>query len=220
MGALPVGSVRMAGRGDPRGDHAEAVPVRGHRRDRGRADHLDPGIGRHRTQLGLPLLLAARCRLHRARAQPARRHAHDGGVHPLHLQPDRQQGRQRSRPGIRHHLRGRIARAPGGHAQRLSRDGPGAGRQRRLATAPERRLWLGGARLGATVLRLPARTSRRRGDVPPARTDGHDGAAHGRTDRCGPVGIPRPHRRAHLFRRDVLGRLRPSGAHRHRTGAG
>ena len=43
MGALPVDPAGMAGRGDPQRDHAEAVPVRGHRRDRRRADHLDPG---------------------------------------------------------------------------------------------------------------------------------------------------------------------------------
>ena len=40
-----------------------------------------PGSGRN---LGLPLLLDARCLLRRAGAQSHRRHAHDGGFHLLH----------------------------------------------------------------------------------------------------------------------------------------
>ena len=38
----PGRAARVAGRGDPRGDHAEAVPVRGDRRDRRGDDHQHP----------------------------------------------------------------------------------------------------------------------------------------------------------------------------------
>ena len=60
VGALSRRAVRVAGRGDPRRDHAEAVQLRGHRRDRRGAHHLDSRSAGQRAQLGLPLLLAAR----------------------------------------------------------------------------------------------------------------------------------------------------------------
>ena len=67
MGARPVDTRRLAGRGDPRRDHAQALHLRGHGRDRRRAHDLDPGARRQRSQLGLPLLLAARCVFRRSR---------------------------------------------------------------------------------------------------------------------------------------------------------
>ena len=48
----PVGAVRVAGRGDPRRDHAQALQLRGDRRDRRRDDHLDPRDRRRRGATG------------------------------------------------------------------------------------------------------------------------------------------------------------------------
>ena len=76
--------LRMAGRGDARRDHAEAVELRGDRRDHRGADHLGSGSARLGPHLGLPLLLAARRLFRGARAQPHRRDAHDGELHLLH----------------------------------------------------------------------------------------------------------------------------------------
>ena len=64
-------SARVAGGGDPRRDHAQALHLRGDRRDRRRHDDQHPGSAGQRSQLGLPLLLAARRLLRRARAQLA-----------------------------------------------------------------------------------------------------------------------------------------------------
>ena len=74
----------MAGRHHPRRHHPEAHQLRGNRRHRRGADHLAAGSAAFRTQLGLPLLLAAR-RLFRGQgAQPHRRHPDHGGFHRLH----------------------------------------------------------------------------------------------------------------------------------------
>ena len=83
LDAAPGGAARVAGRGDPRGDHAEAVAVRGHRRDRRGHDHQHPRGAEQPAQLGLPLLLAARRLLRRARAQQPVRSRHDGGLPAL-----------------------------------------------------------------------------------------------------------------------------------------
>ena len=45
LGARPRHPARMADAGDPRRDHAEALPARGDRRDRRRDHHLDPRGG-------------------------------------------------------------------------------------------------------------------------------------------------------------------------------
>ena len=52
LGAPARDPVRMAGRGDPRGDHAAAQRVRRHRRDRRRDDHVDPRGARTRRATG------------------------------------------------------------------------------------------------------------------------------------------------------------------------
>ena len=83
LDARAVAAAGMAGRGDPRGHHAEAVAVRGHRRDRRRDDHQHPRGAGQRPQLGLPLLLAARRLLRGARAQQPLRSGDDGGVPAL-----------------------------------------------------------------------------------------------------------------------------------------
>ena len=84
--------VRVAGRGDPRRDHAQAVPLRGDRRDRRGAHHVDPRGARQRAQLGLSLLLAARLLLRDPGAEPARRDEDDGGLPLLHPPPRRAAG--------------------------------------------------------------------------------------------------------------------------------
>ena len=73
MDPPPEHRVRVAGRGDPRRDHAQALELRGDRRDHRGAHHLDPRSARIGPHLGLPLLLAARCLFRRACAQPHRR---------------------------------------------------------------------------------------------------------------------------------------------------
>ncbi len=78
-------AARVAGGRDPRRDHAEAVPVRGDRRDRRRDDDQHPRGGEQRAQLGLPLLLAARCVLRRPCAEQPVRSRHDGGLPALAL---------------------------------------------------------------------------------------------------------------------------------------
>ncbi len=60
LGARALDTGRMAGRGDPRRDHAQALHLRGHGRDGRRAHDFDPGAAEQRSQLGLSLLLAPR----------------------------------------------------------------------------------------------------------------------------------------------------------------
>ena len=57
MGAHPGHAPGLAGRGDPRRDHLEALRLRGDRGHRRGDDHLDPRGAGQRPQLGLPLLL-------------------------------------------------------------------------------------------------------------------------------------------------------------------
>ncbi len=100
LGAPARDPVRMAGRGDPRGDHAAAERVRRHRRDRRGDDDVDPRGRRVVPQLGLPLLLAARRLLRRRRAEPAGRHRNHGGLSRVHRRHRRRQRRSRCSPSI------------------------------------------------------------------------------------------------------------------------
>ena len=112
MGAPACVLHRLAGRDHPRRYHAQAVQFRGDRRDRRRAHHLDPGGAGVGAHLGLSLLLDARRLFRRARAQPHRRDAHDGGFHLLHSQ-HRRRPRRALRPlyGVVPPIRSRSARA-------------------------------------------------------------------------------------------------------------
>ena len=65
--ALSLRALRMAGGGDPRRDHLEALPFRGDGRHGGGAHHLDPRGRGYRAQLGLSRLLDARCLSRRSR---------------------------------------------------------------------------------------------------------------------------------------------------------
>ena len=76
-------------------------------------DDVDSRSAAHGAQLGLPLLLAARRRFRRARAQPTRRDAQHGGVPPLSLQSRRRRGR-RAAARVRHPFRTRADRTRGG----------------------------------------------------------------------------------------------------------
>ena len=163
VGAHALDPVRVAGRGDPRRDHAQAVHVRGDRRDRRGAHHVDPGGAGQRPQLGLSLLLAARRLLRDPGAEPARRDAHDGGLPVLHRQPRRDRGRRRApaalrRSGSRSALEERVAprsRATAG----WGRCGSATRRSSQLA---ERRLRQRRARGDAVVLRPPPAAPGRR----------------------------------------------------------
>ncbi len=55
LGAQSRCAVRMADGGRPRGDHPQIVQLRGDRRHRRRAHHLDPGSAVGGRELGLPL---------------------------------------------------------------------------------------------------------------------------------------------------------------------
>ena len=106
LGALARHPAGVPDGGDPRGHHAEALQLRGHRRDHRRPHHLDPRGAGHAAQLGLPLLLAAGRVLRHQGAQSPRRDADHGRLHPLHHQ---YRCRCRQAPAAR--LRHRAARS-------------------------------------------------------------------------------------------------------------
>ena len=175
-------------------DHAQALQLRGDRRDRRRDDHLDPRDRRPGPQLGLSLLLAAGRLLRGPGAQPARLHRDHGGFPRLHQQHRR---RQRGRPpaaGLRHRPRGEADRAPGGRAQGLSRQPAGPGRQPGLRARPARRLRLGPAGGDPGVLRPAAAPAGREAHLPPARDGRRPGLRPARGAGCGLCGSSAPRR--------------------------
>ena len=182
LGARVGRFARLAGRDHPRRHHAEAVPVRGDGRDHRRAYHLDPRGSGHEPQLGLSLLLAAGCLLRAACAEPARRHADDGGLSRLH---HHHRGRRRAAAaaGLRHHSRSVAGGARRRRPRRLSRHGPRTHRQPGRRADAARRLWQRHPRRLAHVHRpAPARHGRR-GPVPPARAAWASGAANSSRSR-------------------------------------
>ena len=118
LGTRACHPLRLAGRGDPRRHHPEAVQLRRYRRHRRGADHVDARSARHAAQLGLSLLLAARRLLHRECAQSPERHAHHGGFRALPGGCRRSQ-RDKASPALSHRTRGdlneRIAEALAGY---------------------------------------------------------------------------------------------------------
>ena len=132
--AAPLALRRALARdGASLGAHAQAAHVRAHRRDRGRPHHQPAGAARRRTQLGLPLHVDARRRLHALRAAQARVHRGGRRVHGVAGGALPPRGRPRVGPAA-DHVRHRRARgparagalAPGG----LHGLGAGADRQR------------------------------------------------------------------------------------------
>ena len=97
LGARPQHSLRLAGSGHPRGNHPEALQLRGHRRGAGGPDDVGARGRRDAAHLGLPLLLVARFVLHRERAQPSVGDAHHGRLRALHRRHRRR--RQLARRG-------------------------------------------------------------------------------------------------------------------------
>ena len=107
--AAPLALQRALARdGASLGAHAQTAHVRAHRRDRGRPHHQPAGRGRRRTQLGLPLHVDARRRLHALRAAPARVHRGGRRVHGLAGAALPPRGRPRVRPAADHVRRRRA----------------------------------------------------------------------------------------------------------------
>ena len=127
--------------------HPAAAHPRGDGRDRRRADDLAARGLRRRTQLGLPLLLAARRRAHPRVA--GRRRLHRRGAAVAQLAAPRGRGRSRG-PADHVHRRWRpeAPRAHPGPPARLCRLATRPGRQRRRRAAPARRPRRGDDRAG------------------------------------------------------------------------
>jgi hypothetical protein len=119
------------------GAHAQAAHLRADRRDRGRPHHQPAGAARRRAQLGLPLHLDARRRLHAVRAAPARVHRGGRRVHGLAGAALPRRGRPRVWPAA-DHVRHRRARGParGGALAPGGLHGLGAGADRQPGGDP------------------------------------------------------------------------------------
>ena len=128
--------------------------------------------------------------------------------------------RRRSRPGVRHHLR--AASCPSDRSRAWPAIAawvryawamlPGAS-ARTMSTA--RWCWPRRSCSSTAGWSIAATSS-----PSAAGAHGPAGAANRGAARCRAVGIPRPRLGAYLFGGDVLGRLRPPGAHRHRARTG
>ena len=202
----------LARDGPPLGAGAQAADLRAHRRDRG-GPHLQPPRAHRRgAQLGLPLHLDPRRRLHHLLAAAHRPHRGGLAVHGLARRPLRG---SRPRPGAADRLRHRRPPRPHRDHPRPPRGVPrlaaGARRQRRRPPAPARHLrradGLGlpvqQAR-GADRLRLVAPSAR----AAPLR--GRQLAAGGRGD----LGGARRPAAVRLLEADVLGSDGPRPAPR------
>ena len=117
----------------------EGADLRGDRRDRRRSHHVAAGAARRRTQLGLPLLLAARRDLHADGL--VGRGLSRGSAGVARVAPA-QRGRQPEPAPDHVWLVRRTAadRMGGAVAARLSGRRAGAHRQRRLRSTPARRV--------------------------------------------------------------------------------
>ena len=129
-----VGRGRAPVAGRPQGPH-----LRPNGRPRRRADDVAAGAARRRTELGLPVLLAARRHVHPERADRRRLHRRGRGVAGLAAAGGG--GRPGGPPD--HVRRRRRASAPGARgrlAARLRGLATGAGRQRCVRAVPARRV--------------------------------------------------------------------------------
>ena len=180
-----------------------------------RDDDLDPRGGGHGPHLGLPLLLAARRLFRGQRAEPPRRHAHDGALPELHRQRRRRRARGRRLQPV-YGISGRAVPEERTVSSLAGYRGMGpvrVGNQAARAGAA-RRVRLGDSRRDPRVLRPPPGAPRRSGAVRPPRGAGGARGAPLRPARRRHLGAARHRAGAHLLQRDVLGRVRPAGPHR------
>ena len=108
-------------------------------RDRRGADHVAARDARRRAQLGLPLHLDARLHVHAPGAALPQPRLGGRRVHAVRRRP-RAQRRRRAADHVRDRRPPRPDRVDARRPLGLRRRAPGAGRQRRLRPAPERRL--------------------------------------------------------------------------------
>ena len=139
LGALARDPVRMAGRGDPRGDHSQALQFRGNGRHRRRAYDVRSRGAEQRPELGLSILLAPRRLLRRPGAQQARRHRDDGSLPQLY-HDGRVGPEHTAEAGSFDRARRTARRAYRARSRRLPRPGTGSRRQSRRRADPARRL--------------------------------------------------------------------------------
>ena len=189
---------------DPQRTRAQAALPRPFRGDRGGGDHVAARGDRRRAQLGLPLLLGARLRVH-ARRPPAARLPERGRrvllvaaaripAHPP--APARPLPTRRRRPRARAHAR----------AGRLPRLTPGPGRQRRRRADPAGRL-RGPARDRADLRGRRRPTGPR--DRPAARRHRRPRLPHLAPARRRHLGGAKPAPALHPLQDDVLGGAGP-----------
>ena len=176
----------LPGGSDPLGAGAQAPLLRGHRRDRRRAHHVDPRVAGLGAHLGLSLLLAPR-RLLRPRRLPAPRSFRGArAVHPLPAQRRLGRARPRSRAALPHRRAHRPRGVDPHGLARLPGRAAGPRRQRRRAPQAARRLRRDGPGADAALPRRPlpragdaARArSRHRADPPRRRRRRHAGRRH------------------------------------------
>ena len=116
--------------------------------------------------------------------------------------------------GLRHQVRAGAHRAHHRRPAGLSRHAAGAGRQRRLASAPERQLRQRDPLRHPELLRPTAGQARQPPRVRLAGAARRPGRGPVRPARRRPLGVPATKRRPHVLERHVLGSLRPPGPHR------
>ncbi len=181
----PLARADPALRAGDQGPHLHA-----HRRDRGRAHDLVARDARRRAQLGLPLHLDARLDLHPAGAALPQPRLGGGRVHAVRRRP-----RAQRRRGAADHVRDRRPPRPDRVDPRrplgLRRGEPGAGRQRRLRPAPERRLRRGARLDPAAHAAQPAAAAAAVADRPVAGGVRDQGLARPRPGHLGGARQPR-----------------------------
>ena len=206
-----VRSLRVAGSGDSRRNHAEAVPLRGNRAQSSR--HLPP---RSRKRPGTKRnwdyrycwLRDAYFAVHALNRLGATRTMEEYLDYITTIAACEPQGDLQPVYGL-------LARATAGRsrnqdASRLSRHGSGAHRQSRRAADPERQLWQRRAGRGPDVLRPAPAQARRHCPARAPRATGSQGSGLRAKRGFRHLGVSRPARSPHAFRSALLGRLRPA----------
>src|SRR6266436_9923145 len=197
MDALFVRPLRMAGSGHSRGNHPEAVPLRGDRRHRRRPHNLDSGGARYCAQLGLSVLLATRRLLRRPRAQSPRRHEDHGRLSGIHYDDRRVRAPGRSEARLWNSAGAAARRNRNLDARRLRGHGARPGRQSGAPANSERQLWQRHSGGGTDVLRSPLAQARRRRPAGPSGALGSQGGTTHRARGCRHMGVSRPPGRAY-----------------------